>query len=888
MTAAHDPSIGIIFERDRHPAAKRFADLLDEEIAGRVLCDDHVALSEALSRDWDKDAHLILYSVHDEDGDAVFCRVSKRSPFVAELIQRGGTVKVWGLVFDHDLPKVGGLKQEWTEEGLDEFVQGLVGADLPSPTYWYTTLHGSRFIYVLSNPVDHLRAEAMCRAVIAKFATKGIELDSSCTDWTRLFRLPRTVRQDSGQSFALNSERFMLLGPGDTLDPDSIEVSDSAAGPESFAEVKPYSADMPDADMVSELLVVTKENGRQYPSDWVKTAKTYLQGREAYPVCFEDAAIDTSKGWNNGIIKLVGQIIGMTARQENASPEGIFAILYGALEQLQIQEQQGANQTDWFSKSWDIICRMWANEQAQIEAQNAEREASLVAAKAVREDLLKKITEQRPQDVPKDPEAAAEFLKQRMIASDGRLHWIMRADASYNIKPITDSMLVPMIRELGMEDVIETSEMRGKSWVPRSAKSILDDHATPIISVRCSSREPIAYIEGAPGYRTLHIPVHRLNPLVVPQFSAAVDEWLRALFADKYELAIEWLSWSLEVGAPICAINLYGAPGAGKGLLVQGLAECFEGERMNDGRVMGKFNEGLLHTPVINCDEGVPQIKSDEALALDQAFRSFVSGGNITIRSMYQNPFTANVYPRIIFTSNDRDILKSIVGHRDLTDDDIRAIELRLLSINVTSAAREFLTARGNYAYTAGWVHGKHKSRYVLANHIRYLYENRKPSKHGSGRLLVEGEVDTTLVRGMRLRSNSAQTVLRSLVKMIESPQSKRQGMHVTADGRVWVTASGLVTFVEGALNQIDGSITLPRAGQVLRQFSGLSSSDLIEKTRPDGAERGRWVEIDLGLLYEETERYGMPNERIEKLLRLQPDGAARVAIAKAHLEPDE
>ncbi len=875
-----DPQIGVIFRRDSHPAAKRFDDLLDEEIAGQVLCDEHVPLSEALSRDWNNDSHFLLYSLHDEEDNPVFARVSKRSPFVAELIQRGGAVKVHLLVFDHDLPKVNNQKQVWTEEGLGEFVQGLAQADLPSPTYWYTTLHGSRFIYQLSEPVDHLRAEALCKAMIAQFSTAGIELDSSCTDWTRLFRLPSTIREDSGERY-----EYMMVGPGEPFDPSTIDVT-VIPDAEKFADVKPYEAQIPDADAVRELLVIVNEKGRESHSDWYKTAKTYLQGRDAYPVCFEDAPIDTSKGWNNGVVKLAGQVIGMTARQDSASPEGIFALLYSALEQLQVEEQRTANQTDWFQKAWDIICRMWANEQSQIEAENKEREAQIIAAKAVREELLEKIKKQRPQDVPSEPEAAAEFLKQRMIASDGRLHWIMRPDASYNIKPITDSMLVPMIRELGMEDVIETSEMRGKSWVTKSGKSILDDHATPIIGVQCSSREPIAFIDGAPGYRVLHIPVHRLNPSVKPEFSAQIDEWLHKLFGDKYALGIEWLSWSLEVGGPICALNLYGAPGVGKGLLVQGLAECFEGERMNDGRVMGKFNEGLLHTPVINCDEGVPQIKSDEALALDQAFRSFVSGGSITIRSMYQNPFTANVYPRIIFTSNDRDILKSIVGHRDQTDDDNRAIELRLLSICVTSGAREFLTAKGNYAYTAGWVHGKNKSRYVLANHIRWLYDHRKPSKHGSGRLLVEGEVQTALVRGMRLRSQSAQTVLKALVKMIESPQLKRHGMHVDPiEGKVWVTPSGLVQFIEGAMNGIDGSITLPRAGQVLRQFSD-SNIDQIEKSKPIGALRGRWVEIDLGLLYEETENYGMPNDRITKLLRLQPEGEQKINTVAAHMEP--
>jgi len=882
-----DPLIGIIFERDRHPAAKRFGDLTDEASASLVLCDEHVALSEALSRVWDQDAHLILYSVHDEDDNQVFARASKRSPFAAELIQRGGAIKVWILVFDHDLPKAGGLKQEWTEEGLSEFVQGLAGADLPAPTYWYSTLHGSRFVYVLTEPVDHLRAELLCRAIIAKFATAGIVLDDACTDWTRLFRLPRTIREDTGQVY-----ETMLLGPGDPLDPGTITVDDSAARPEVFAEIRPYDGDMPDADEVHALLFRKGDNGREYPSDWAKTARKYLSGRDAYEVCFEDKALDVSKGWNNAVIKFAGQVIGMTARQENATPEGIFAVMYGAIEQLQAEEDLGANQTNWFAKTWDIVARMWANEQAQIEAENRQREQQIVQGKAVRAEIVQKIMAARPADVPQDAEAAEAFVKSRMIASDGRGHYIMRRDTSYNINPVGDSMLVPMIRELGMEDVIETSEMRGKSWVTCSAKTILDNHATPIVNVRCSSREKDAYIDGPPGHRTLHIPVHRLNPLTVPAYSADVDEWLQSLFGDKYDLGVEWLSWALEVAAPICALNLYGAPGAGKGLLVQGLFECFEGERMNDGRVMGKYNEGLLHTPIINCDEGVPNIKSDEALALDQAFRSFVSGGNITVRSMYQNPFSANVYPRIIFTSNDRDILKSIIGHRDLTDDDIRAIELRLLSINVTSQGREFLTARGNYSFTAGWVHGKGKSRYVLANHIRHLHEHRVPSKHGSNRLLVEGEVDTMLVRGMRLRSNSAQTVLKALSKMIESPEQKnRQGLFIDGqEGRVWVTPSGVVSFVERL--QIDqgsrDALTLPRAGQVLRQFAGLAQDESIEKSRPPGAERGRWVEIDLGLLYEETERYGMPNKRIEALLKLTPDGNNRVAMARAHLDPND
>lgn len=315
-----DPRIGVVLARDRHPAAKKLADLLDADTAGRVLCDEHLPLSEALSRDWPEDAHFLCYVAVDEDGERVYARVSKRSPFVAGLLKRGGAIEVGVITLDHDLPG----KAEWTDASLGEFIARLSAAGLPSPTYWHSTLHGSRFIYVLSKPVDHLRAESLCRSMIARFRMAGVMLDEACADWTRLFRLPRTVREDSGQGFALTSEHFMLLDGGPTLDPDSIAVAPDAPSAESFAAVSPYEGEMPIADEVRELLVTRKENGREYLSNWAKTARQYLQGREAFAVCFEDALIDSEQfgGRNNALTKLAGQVVGMTASQENASPEG--------------------------------------------------------------------------------------------------------------------------------------------------------------------------------------------------------------------------------------------------------------------------------------------------------------------------------------------------------------------------------------------------------------------------------------------------------------------------------------------------------------------------------------------------------------------------------------
>lgn len=874
------PVVGILFQRDKAKAAKRLSDLAPNT-AGQFLCDEHLSLQEALEREWDCDAHFLIYSLADEDGDEVYARASKRSPLVQDLLRAGGSVKVSMLVFDHDLPKLrDGYKQVWTEEGLGQFLRELSESDLPSPTYFYTTLHGSRFIYVLDTPVDHIAAEGMSRTIIEAYKSRGLQLDESCIDWTRLFRLPKTVREDTGKTFSDN-DNFVFLNSGPLLDPRAVEVS-SPKGGEIFAEVSQYEGDIPDKDEVEALLHTKGKNGQQLDSKWVKVAKKYLDGRDSYSVCFEHRPLDAKKygGRNNAILKIAGQVVGMTARQEEATPEGVYALLYAALEQLEADDDEG---NDWHEIAWDIIKRMWSNESSQIDAENQEREKSITEAKELRTHLLEKAKAERPQDVPQDDEAAELWFRQRMIASDGRQHHIMRNDGTYNVQSVSDSMVIPMIRELGMEDVIETHEMRGKTWGVRSTQSILNDHATPISTIVCSAQIKTAYIDGPSGHRTLNMPVHRLNPLVVAKFSNKVDDWLQQLFGDKYEIAIEWLSWCLEVASPICALNLWGSSGTGKGMLAQGLAECFEGERLNNGLALGKYNAGLLDTPLVNCDEGVPNIKSDESLSIDQAFRTMVTGGNVVIRSMYQNPFNARIYPRILFTSNDRDILKSIVGHRDLTDDDIKAIEIRLLSIHVKDLAIQHLTSRGNYAYTDGWIHGRNKSKYTIASHVKWLYDHRKPSKFGTGRLLVEGEVETTLVRGLRLRSGTSQAVVKALLKMVEANNTNRAGLHIL-NGRVWVTPSGVVEFILGSLSGIDEKISLPRCSQILRQFS-ITTQDrgATKKVSLPGAERGRWVEVDLGVLYEEALRYGTPCRRVEALLREQPEGSIKIAAAIAH-----
>jgi hypothetical protein len=405
------------------------------------------------------------------------------------------------------------------------------------------------------------------------------------------------------------------------------------------------------------------------------------------------------------------------------------------------------------------------------------------------------------------------------------------------------------------------------------AQEVLARHAVPVRSVRCSAREECARVEGPEGERVLRVPIHRLNPLLRPARSEAVDEWLRALFGPHYGIGCEWLAHALDVANPICALNLHGEPGSGKGMLCQGLAECFEGEAPNDGRAMDRFNIGLLSSPVIWCDEGIPQVRGLGSTA-DQVFRSLVSGGPMQIEGKMRDLIVADIYPRIVIASNNREILRELVGNRDLTDDDVRAIEQRLLTVPVGPEARRLLSSRGNLAYTRGWVAGEGPSSRTIANHVVALYMARKPSRTSTGRFLVEGETRTEIVRDLRLRTDASQAVLRALARLLEMQTAGRQGIHI-AGGRAWVTVSGVADYLDTQVMAGTKGVTMPQVGQVLRQFSAEERPPevYVPVTRPVGApKKGRWVELDLAAILEQCLRYGMACDRIESLM-LQRDG---------------
>ncbi len=865
-----DPTIGVLLRR-YSKGARMIGDLSSDP--GRYVCDAALPLSEALAREWEEDAHLQLYRLVDQSSDEVYARVSKKAPLVAELLRSGGRVEVPVLCLDWDY-RPGGEHAPWPDADAPLAWLAALPEGPPPATVWYTSLRGCRLVYVLTRPVSGPEAEALTLALVERWAAAGVAFDRKCADWTHLFRLPKTTREDSGLPF-WRDERFYLVDGGPELDPDALPAGEVRAAVE-YAATVPYEGGRPSLEECSALLRSADERGM---SDFCREARRWLRGRESFAVAFEEASLDPKRladGWNNTALFYVGQVCSMLAPLEVSSPEGCYALLRPALEQLSAADETGGK--DWEEIGWDMVRRIWSVEEGKLAAQRAQVEREAAAGIETRKAILDQVRSEAPEEVPADPAEAEGWLQRRMIASDGRRHYVMRPDGSYNLNAVPSSMLVPMVRDLGMGEAMQLRKTVGQRVIYKSADELLAEYATPVAAVRCSVREKTATIDGPVGERTLRVPIHRLNRKLRPAFSPDVNEWLRELFGQMYEQGLDWLAHALEVGRPICALNLYGTPSSGKGMLCQGLSECFDLEAPNDGRAMDRFNIGLLRSPVVWCDEGVPLIKGLGS-TVDQVFRTLVAGGTVQIEGKMRDVIVADLYPRVVFASNDRDIVRAIVGTRDLAEDDVRAIEQRLLSVNVGPSARRLLEAKGGYSYTRGWVAGDAPSRYIVANHVAFLHGSRRPSTHTTGRFLVEGELRTELVRDMRLRSDAATTIVRALSRMLEAP-TPRKGLHV-GEGRAWVTVSCVTDYVEQQPFQVKLSMS-----QVSNSLKQLSIADLDEKgyvkpSRPSGSrEKGRWLEVDLPALLEECRRYGMACDRIESLMMMRPGGAGDVVEA--------
>ncbi len=146
-------------------------------------------LGVALERSRSSDAHFAAYR---SPNGRRLCR---------EALDQGVAVELGCIVFDLDGP--GHVADDaWRRETREKAM--ALNAAHPG-LYYYETRGGSRCVYLQAEPTvlrtqDDARQWSRDYHVAVAYLERrfGLEADPSCSDWTRLFRLPRATRDAHG------------------------------------------------------------------------------------------------------------------------------------------------------------------------------------------------------------------------------------------------------------------------------------------------------------------------------------------------------------------------------------------------------------------------------------------------------------------------------------------------------------------------------------------------------------------------------------------------------------------------------------------------------------------------------------------------------------------
>ena len=257
------------------------ADNLDFDAMERdgVVPLETLGWQETWNERFNSDAHFVCYMLRD---GGQMPRCNKRA--LPHIREAGGDLVTRMLVFDYDNPG----HAQWTTQSLEEWIDKFIDITLKWElgAKWsvlYATKHGARIIYLLDNPVPVDVAEGMHRWLLVEWEERGLHLDTSCSDWTRLFRLPCVRRLETNtweqDYFFLQSEAKLLP----TVDLGSI----TNPLKRKKGKVREFNLPQPLEDIGCELLTKISDKGREVMSDWRKKAGARLKGKACAPCLFQ-------------------------------------------------------------------------------------------------------------------------------------------------------------------------------------------------------------------------------------------------------------------------------------------------------------------------------------------------------------------------------------------------------------------------------------------------------------------------------------------------------------------------------------------------------------------------------------------------------------------------
>lgn len=479
-----------------------------------------------------------------------------------------------------------------------------------------------------------------------------------------------------------------------------------------------------------------------------------------------------------------------------------------------------------------------------------------------------------------------EDLSRHAIAMVDRRYFCLTRSGYYDTLSMPIVSLPTRIRELGMTDVIPITEQNVKGELrPVPEKTLLHRHGTVVADIEGvtgTDDDPKAPPRGCwlkkrpDGQRVLQFPMYGLRDDISPVFSKLVDEWLGYLVGDENKQRIEeWIAHSLDLGKPICALSLAGPPSCGKKMLAQGLAECITTECFADGKeLLDRYKYSLLKSPFLVVDEGLAEAGPGQKHAAD-VFRQIVAGGALSIDRKFEAPIQVVAPIRVVFTANNRDTVKSLIGQRNLSPDDRDALAIRLLHLDACAAAAKWLAAKGGFHFTARpgarWIRGDggERSDYIVAKHFLYLHAIRGPAP--GKRLLVEGDVASSLAFEMRTQSGDAPAVLEAVIGMCNAAKAYDGFVMsydaVSGEPMIHALPSEVLKFMRGTNPASAARANTKKIGSVFRGFAHTNHKGYPHK-HPMRVALGaqKWYELHPATVLQAAQSEGWVSSRLVQL----------------------
>lgn len=636
-----------------------------------------IDLREALEREYDTDAHGAAYMIEGEESCA---RLAKDVLRIEDVTNRLKMVAAFV-----DLDRHG--HSEWPDADSAVRNTALLARLFPNAAI-FTTRRGIRIVFLLSRPVPALAYAQVAGPIVDDVKQKigtaavDVEVDETTVEWTRLFRMPKVVRDGTP---TWKDSTFVLHIPQDWSplrcgvgNPTDAKIAPAEAlVPENLGEVpKPLEID---AEEWGKLIA-------EFADPMARVGWNGLMGKLRDGVPFFEQG-----NRNSTTFRAINTFVDVFEDGRGSVPSALalFSMFYRATAATRGNTPPEVA----VAELWSMISRI-------VEAQEYADDES-------HEVLPQKMVLTEWGQIPLS------------VYTGGRSRYIWDAARKSYTEPI------------GNDDSYKAAfiDLWGAVYGLRSATtlSLLNNHGTFVDDVILDLTAEAPRIEATHRARSLVLPVGK-RVKVDPVYHEDVNEWIDALAGADPDGLRSWLHYALKFDHPLCALYLSGSPSAGKSMIAQAVAQFLSGTYVEFDEAVSRFNGRLRNSPLIWLDE----VSGEPATG---KFRSLVGNSTHKIERKGVDAETLRGNLRMVITANNEDAL----GLDDIrTIHDVEAITQRVRYIRVGNEAADLLRKRGGRDYTADWVLKPNGTPGKLCEHISWLAEHYTPPVRGS-RFRVEG-----------------------------------------------------------------------------------------------------------------------------------------------------